>query len=41
VLILAEIGFVPDFQKRGRNAQYLLPELTHYKAHRIQAPCVG
>jgi len=37
-LILTEIGFALDFQKRGGYAHYLSPELAYYKAHQKSTP---
>jgi iron(III) transport system substrate-binding protein len=37
-LVLTEIGFALDFQKRGGWAQYLSPELVHYKANQKSTP---
>lgn len=37
-LILTEIGFALDFQKRGGYAHYVSPELVHYKPHMKSNP---
>lgn len=37
-LILTEIGFALDFQKRGGYAHYLSPELAYYKPHQKSTP---
>ncbi len=37
-LILTEIGFALDFQKRGGYAHYLSPELSAYKPHQKSTP---
>ncbi|MGE0225136.1 MAG: ABC transporter substrate-binding protein [Acetobacteraceae bacterium] len=37
-LILTEIGFALDFQKRGGWAHYLSPELVHYQPHEKSTP---
>lgn len=37
-LILTEIGFALDFQKRGGYAQYMSPELKHYKPQEKSTP---
>ena len=37
-LILTEIGFALDFQKRGGYARYMSPEMVHYQPHMKSTP---